>query len=186
MINLKYCLLLLLSLLVLGPAAALAQAEADPAPPSNPDWDYYAFELNYIRDAGSLSFKELAESGKPFVLVWWLTDCQLCRMQMPYVQKLHNIIRENELDIYLVSINVDDRERDCRSYIAESGLSIPVLYDMHARKTGETYGLRDLGTPLTYVFGSGGEFIDTMNGYKAGYVKAVLDLLDIPVPEEEK
>ena len=184
MFRMKYCLLLLaLPLLLLG--SAMAQEPAEPAQP-NSEWDYYAFELNYIRDAGSLSFRELAESGKPFVLVWWLTDCQLCRMQMPYVQALYNSIEDNELDVYLVSINVDDRERDVRSYIAESGLSIPVLYDMHGRKTGKTYSLRELGTPLTYVFGSGGELIDTMSGYKAGYVKAVLDLLDIKLPEEDK
>jgi thiol-disulfide isomerase/thioredoxin len=182
---LKHCLLLL-ALSLLGANPALAQTEAEPAPPANPNLDYYAFELNYVNDAGKLSFRELAESGRPFVLVWWLADCQLCRMQMPYVQELHNVIRENELDLYLVSINIDDRERDCRSYIAESGLSIPVLYDMHARKTGKTYSLRELGTPLTYVFGSGGELIDTLTGYKAGYTRAVLELLDIPVPEEEK
>ena len=183
--RLKTCMLLLLALAVLGSTAARAQ-QADASPAPNPDWDYYAFELNYIKDAGSLSFRELAESGKPFVLVWWLTDCQLCRMQMPYVQALYNRIDENELDVYLVSINVDDRERDCRSYLAESGLNVPVLYDRHARRTGSQYSLRELGTPLTYVFGAGGELIDTMSGYKAGYVKAVLDLLDIELPEEDK
>ncbi len=179
-------LTLLLALALLGPAGALAQEEADPPVQPDPEWEFYAFDLEYVNDAGGLSFEELARSGRPFVLVWWLADCQLCRMQMPYVQEFNSTIREHELDLYLVSINIDDRERDCRSYIAESGLSIPVLWDMHGRRTEKAYGLRDMGTPLTYVFGAGGEFIDTISGYRSDYTDAVLELLEIPVPEEEE
>ncbi|MCB1188043.1 TlpA family protein disulfide reductase [bacterium] len=176
-------MLLALAFTACGIAPALAQGEDDSKP--NPDWEYYAFDLDYVNDAGGLSFEELARSKKPFVLVWWLSSCQLCRMQMPYVQELNDSIREHELDMYLVSINIDDRERDCRSYIAETGLSIPVLWDMHGRRTDKAYGLKDLGMPVTYVFGAGGEFIDTITGYKAGYSEAVLKLLDIPVPDDK-
>lgn len=166
--------------------AGLALAQEGEEQPADPQWEYYAFDLDYVNEAGGLSFEELARSGRPFVLVWWLADCQLCRMQMPYVQELNNSIREHGLELYLVSINIDDRERDCRSYITETGLTVPVLWDMHGRRTDRAYGLRELGTPLTYVFGEGGEFIDTITGYKSGYQDAVLGLLDIEVPEEEE
>ncbi|MEZ5336661.1 MAG: TlpA disulfide reductase family protein [bacterium] len=180
--NLKSAVLALLLLLAL---AGTASAQQEGETHSNPDWEHYAFDLDYVNDAGGLSFEELARSNKPFVLVWWLTNCQLCKMQMPYVQELNDSIREHELELYLVSINIDDRERDCRSYLAESGLSIPVLWDMHGRRTDKGYGLKELGTPVTYVFGAGGEFIDTITGYKPGYSEAVLKLLDIPVPDEK-
>ena len=54
----------------------------------------YDFELPYVGKPGKLSFKELADSGKPFVVFIWLTDCELCHLQLPYVDLINASLEE--------------------------------------------------------------------------------------------
>src|SRR5690348_1041255 len=74
------------------------RADAPPPVADNPAWEKYDFELNYADGTGKVRFKDLAASGQPFVLVWWLTDCPICHMQMPYIQKLQSMVDKGDVD----------------------------------------------------------------------------------------
>lgn len=164
----------------------LSQKPATPATPANPAWEKYAFDLPYADDSGRLTFKELAEAGKPFVLVWWLTDCPLCNLELPYVEQLKQQSEEYNLGVRVVSICVDDDTSACLDYAKEKGLTFDVLFDRHAQRTDGTYSVEDLGTPLTYVFNDKGEFVDYLTGFRSEYAKSVYKLLDITPPDTSR
>lgn len=142
----------------------------------------YDWTLEFADGSGKLSFKELAESGTPFVLVWWMSECPVCHMQLPYVQKLQKEIVENKLDVRVVSICIDQDESGALKYMREKGISFDVLIDPRGRRTDQKYRVKDQGTPVTYVFNAGGKLETSMSGFKQQYSRAVLGPLGITVP----
>ena len=150
------------------------------------DLEEYAFDLPLIDHSANLSFSELAESGQPFVLFWWLTDCPLCHLQLPYVQQLQDQIDELELDLRVVTICVDEDPDDSADYLRENEITLTVLFDPRARRTDRNYQVKELGCPLTYVFDSGGDFVDYIKGFRSNIAKSVFELLEIELPTQHK
>lgn len=148
--------------------------------------DEYAFELQYINGKDKLTFQDLKESGLPFAIFFWRTDCPLCHMQMPYVQQLQRLIEEGKTELRLVSVCLDDTPRDALPFIEEKALTFEVLFDGHGRRTDANYHAKELGLPLTYAFKKDGKYVDYLTGFRSGYAKSVLQLLDLPLPAELK
>lgn len=147
-------------------------------------WKKYSFNLKLADGSGNVTFDDLARSGHAFVLVWWLSDCPVCHMQMPYVQQLARLGDDKNVDVKVVGINIDDTDRDCNDYIREKKLNFNVLRDPHGRGTDNHYGIRNEGTPMTYVFKSGGDFAGKLSGYTKNYPSKVLGMLGIKMPEQ--
>jgi thiol-disulfide isomerase/thioredoxin len=147
-------------------------------------WKKYAFSLKTADGGGNVSFEDLARSGRPFVLVWWLSDCPVCHMQMPYVQQLARLGDDKSVDVKVVGINIDDTDRGCNDYIREKKLNFNNLRDPHGRGTDGHYGIRDEGTPMTYVFKAGGDFAGKLSGYTKNYPSKVLGMLGIKMPDQ--
>jgi thiol-disulfide isomerase/thioredoxin len=184
------CLAVLLCWALWGVAPAWAQEsapvdETGAPPPDDPAWEEYAFDLPHADESGRLSFAELARGDQPFVLFWWLTDCPLCHLQMPYAEQLENLIEEHGLDVRFVSICVDMDVRDCLSYVEDREISFSVLFDRHAQRTEEAYHLEELGLPVTYVFDREGRLVDYLTGFRSAYATSVLRLLEITLPRDD-
>ena len=145
----------------------------------NPAWERYAFELDYIDGSGTLTFAEIARDSKPFILFFWLTECPLCHLQLPQVQQLKNTVDDEEIDLRIVSVNVDFGDKDALEFYLEKEMTFELLHDSRARGTDEAYHLNELGCPLVYVFDEHGEFVDYLTGYRAHLEKTVFNLLDI-------
>lgn len=142
----------------------------------------YGWELNYVDGSGKLSFQDLAESGQAFVLVWWLSECPVCHMQLPYVQKLQKEITDNKLDIRVVSICIDQEEDGALKYMREKGISFDVLLDPRGRRTDQKYRVKEMGTPVTYIFNKGGVLEGSLSGFKQQYSRAIYTELGITPP----
>lgn len=143
----------------------------------------YSFTLASADGKSELSFAQLADGDKPFVLIWWLSDCPVCHLQMPYIQQLQKLAESGEADLRIVSINVDGTCEGCLKYAKERSLSFEILSDPRARQTDRAFEIKALGAPVTYVFKAGGELAERFNGFKSGYAKAVLTALGQPIPE---
>jgi thiol-disulfide isomerase/thioredoxin len=171
-----------------APEAKVPEVKPEPLRPviieDKPSWEKYAFSLKEADGSGNVTFADLARTGDPFVLVWWLSDCPVCHMQMPYVQQLARLGKDQSVDIQVIGINIDDRDRDCDAYMREKKLSFNVLRDPRGRGTDRHYDVRDEGTPLTYVFKGGGEFAGKLSGYTKNYPKRVLEMLGLSMPEQ--
>lgn len=144
-----------------------------------PEWEKYAFNLPYADGSGYLRFTDLARSGKPFILVWWVSDCSACHLQLPYVQQLERMVERGEQDVWVVSVNIDGEDAPCLRYMKDKKISFSVLRDPRARRTDGFYKVRDLGTPVTYVFKPGGQYVDRLSGFTKGYPDKVLGMLDL-------
>ncbi|MDQ3023569.1 MAG: TlpA family protein disulfide reductase [bacterium] len=169
-----------------NPEANVETTKSDPVKPvvqDNPGWDKYSFSLPLASGEGNLRFADLARSGRPFVLVWWLSDCPVCNMQMPYVQQLARLGDDKDVGVWVVGINIDTDESECDRYVRNKKLVFDVLRDPRGRRTDSQYGVRDEGTPMTYVFNAGGDYAGKLSGYTKNYPTRVLALLGLKMPE---
>lgn len=156
-----------------------------PAIQDNPKWEKYAFSLKQADGNANVRFVDLARSGRPFVLVWWLSDCPVCHMQMPYVQQLARLGEDKSVDLKVVGINIDQDDRDCARYLNDKKLCFETLRDPRGRLTDGKYGVRDEGTPMVYVFKAGGEYAGKLSGYTKNFPARVLGMLGIEMPEQK-
>ena len=143
------------------------------------DTDQFEFDLPLADETGRVTFSDLADSEKPFILFWWLTDCPLCHLQLPYIQQLQDQIDEGELDLLVVTLCIDFETQECLEYLRKNELSLAVLHDPRARSTDSAYQIKELGCPLTYVFDEGGVLVDYIKGFRSNIGKSVIELLDL-------
>ena len=96
-------------------------------------------------------------SGKPLLLNFWATWCAPCRREMPLLQALHN--ERDDTGLAIVGIAIDRRE-DVQSYIAEAGISYPILSgEADAMAVADLFGLDGLGLPFSVLVGADGSVL---------------------------
>lgn len=88
--------------------------------------------------------------GKMVMASFWATWCDPCVDEMPYIQAAFEDSPDE--DLVILAINVGQSAEKVRSFVADRGLTLPVLLDPEMATT-EQYDLRE-GLPVTV-------FIDT-------------------------
>ena len=112
------------------------------------------FTLNDVWDEPH-SISEWA--GKPLLINFWATWCAPCRREMPLLQALHN--ERSATGIQVVGIAID-RQPDVQSYIAEAGISYPILSgEADAIAVSDLFGLDGLGLPFSVLVASDGKIL---------------------------
>ena len=112
------------------------------------------FELN---DVWNQSHSIAEWSGQPLLLNFWATWCAPCRREMPLLQALHN--ERDATGLAVVGIAIDRRE-DVQSYIAEAGISYPILSgEADAMAVADLFGLDGLGLPFSVLVAADGSIL---------------------------
>ena len=133
-------------ILVLGLAWILASADKSgsstaglvPAPQVGflaPD-----FELK-TTDGETVRLSDLR--GQAVLVNLWATWCPPCRAEMPAIQKIHNEYKDRGLTVLAVNMTYQDTQSDIAPFIAEYGLTFPILLD-ETDSVGSAYQLRSL------------------------------------------
>src|SRR5215213_5700313 len=99
-----------------GVDEALARGEREPAP---------AFELPKLGGGGSASLADYR--GRVVVLNFWASWCKPCKDESPLLERWHR--RMADRGGMVLGVDMLDVTRDAEEFIAEYGLTYPMLKD---------------------------------------------------------
>ncbi len=88
--------------------------------------------------------------GKVYVLNFWATWCPPCRGEMP---ELEEFAKNHGKEVSFYAINLQEPQGKVQGFLAENGLSMPVLLDADG-KAGDAYQIRAI--PTTIILDSRG------------------------------
>lgn len=92
--------------------------------------------------------------GKIVFLNFWTTWCPECRIEMPYMEKLHR--RLNGQDFAMIAVNLQEPAFQVRNFLKKYQLTFRVLLDAKG-KIGQQFGIRAI--PATYILDKNGGII---------------------------
>jgi peroxiredoxin len=101
-----------------------------------------------------------SQRGKIVVLNFWATWCPPCVAEMPSLERLHRSLSPEGLSV--ITVSVDEDEGDLRRFVAEHGLTLPVLKDPGGRVAASEY--RTTGWPETFVLDREGRLLQHVVG----------------------
>jgi cytochrome oxidase Cu insertion factor (SCO1/SenC/PrrC family) len=122
--------------------------------------------------------------GKVVVLMFWSTDCAVCRDQMPELRE--NVRGWADKPFELVLVSVDKRMEDVDSYNAILNKSVPTKQRFTQLWVGEPGFKDNLGAaqlprnqlPVTYLIDKTGKLVERNNGrIPAAWWDVISDLL---------
>lgn len=172
----------LLCLIVTMPIAAQTQTQKQ-ASPATATATVAAPSVNGIA-MDKKTFQLDSLKGKVVVLMYWATDCAVCRDQMPELRE--NVRGWADKPFELVLVSVDKRMQDVDSYNAILNASVPTKQRFTQLWAGETSFNDNLGTaqlprnqlPVTYLIDKSGKLSERNSGrIPPSWWDAIADLL---------
>ena len=123
-----------------------------------------------ISQAQAAEWNKLAFEGKVVVLMFWTTDCAVCRDQMPELRE--NIRGWADKPFELVLVSADKRMSDVDSYNAIVSQAVPVKQRFVQLWTGDVDYKSSVNVaqipknqlPLTYVLDKSGKVVASQSG----------------------
>ena len=100
------------------------------------------FELKTL-DGEPISLSDMR--GKAVLINFWASWCPPCRSEMPAMQQIYEEYGPDEFVILAVNSTHQDRLTDAESFVAERGLTFPILLDTQGQ-VSSTYQVRSLPT----------------------------------------
>jgi thiol-disulfide isomerase/thioredoxin len=108
--------------------------------------------------------------GKVVVLMYWSTDCAVCRDKMPELRE--NVRGWADKPFELVLVSVDKRMQDVDSYNEIINASVPIKQRFTQLWAGDPSFKDNLGTaqlprsqlPVTYLIDKTGKLVERSNG----------------------
>lgn len=91
--------------------------------------------------------------GQAVVVNLWATWCPPCRAEMPALQEVYEEYKSRGLIVLAINSTVQDDAQAIPAFIAEYGLTFPILLDTN-NEAGRLYQLRSL--PSTFFIGRDG------------------------------
>jgi peroxiredoxin len=102
-------------------------------------------------DGREVSLKNLR--GKVVLINFWASWCGPCRLEMPYLEKLHREL--NGKDAVILGID-DERPEVARAFLRKNGYTFPTLVD-ERREVARNYHVS--GIPQVFVIGRDGKVV---------------------------
>ena len=101
-------------------------------------------------------------SGRSLVINFWATWCAPCRREMPLLQSLQDQRSDGSLQVIGVAL---DNPADVKRFIAQSGVTYPILYgEDEGTVIAESLGDDFIGLPFSAFVAPGGEILALLAG----------------------
>jgi len=140
---------LLVSAAVVGAAFGYVHMLEDGGHALEPGTEAPAFRLPALA-GGEVDL--LSYRGRLVVVNFWATWCPPCVAELPSLERLHRALGNEGVQV--VGISTDEDEAALRRFLADRGLTFPILRDPGGRVAAAAY--RTAGYPETFVIGPGG------------------------------
>jgi peroxiredoxin len=158
------------------PAISLYVETARPVSQIKADFPY-DISLKTADGDTILSSEALAKNGKPTVLMFWLTTCMPCRLELKAIsEKIESWRKEAGFNLYAISIDFPKNYEQFVKRVQESGWTFPAYYDLNREfrlvMPGELNGL-----PQTFVLDKNGKIVYHKRKYVPGDEDALFELI---------
>ncbi|HMP02655.1 MAG TPA: redoxin family protein [Gemmatales bacterium] len=123
---------------------------------------------------GTISLADF--KGKVVWLVFWRVGCPPCRVEFPYLEKLHR--HHGSQDLVILGFNAMDDAAIAKEFLKEHGITFPNILDSSPeaqRINAEVYQRGVFAVPLNYLIDREGKIVLGWYGYEK----------DDPRPEQE-
>ncbi len=133
-------------------AAAVLGLSANAAGPPAPSFD--------LRSLDGKQYTSPNLAGRPTLLIFWASWCQICQGELP---KVHALQERTGKKIQVLAIGFADTEANIRSYVAShpAVFTFPVLFDSDDQVAAR-FGARS--TPTLFLLNKKGEIEITHRG----------------------
>lgn len=152
--------MLLTKMTTLGAVILLAQLSFTPLQAATLDKPAPDFTLK-SQSGKNLKLSEYA--GNVVMLNFWASWCGPCRKEMPLLNDLHN--KYEALGFVVLGVNVEEQSRQAKSFIADSPVDFPILFDSN-NTVSKQYDV--IAMPTTVLIDRNGTMRYLHKGYKAG------------------
>ncbi|MEK7257038.1 MAG: TlpA disulfide reductase family protein [Bacteroidota bacterium] len=118
-----------------------------------------------------------AKNGKPTVLLFWLTSCAPCRMELNAIaQKMEGWKQQADFNFYAISVDFPKNYEAFVRRVEERKWSFPAYFDLNREfrlaMPGELNGL-----PQTFILDKNGNMAHHKRKYVAGDEDALFELV---------
>ena len=98
--------------------------------------------------------------GKPILLNFWATWCEACKEELPSMQRLHDEMAKEGVQVVAVSIDRTGPEK-IQHYVDEYHLTFPILLDPNQQARREYF---IMGLPTSYLIDAQGKLRGFISG----------------------
>jgi peroxiredoxin len=120
-------------------------------------------------------------SGKVVVLSYWATWCTYCRSELKVLEKLQNLVSNQQLQV--IAVNIESRDVFRHVLKTLKGFSMLLAYDP-GNKCAKAYDV--VGLPYMVIVGRDGRVVSVNEGYGEGSLDGIIAdvnlALKAPVP----
>ncbi len=98
--------------------------------------------------------------GKVVLVNFWGTWCGPCKAEMPSLNNLYKAFKDKGFAV--LAISTDSSEKPVRSFVAERGISFPVLMDKDKTVYSDKYAV--IGLPMSFLIDRNGIVVGRVVG----------------------
>jgi peroxiredoxin len=98
--------------------------------------------------------------GKVVLINFWATWCGSCKAEMPSLNNLYRALKDKGFAI--LAISTDSSEIPVRYFVAERGISFPVLMDKDKMVYSDKYAV--IGLPMSFLIDRDGVIVGRVVG----------------------
>ena len=115
-------------------------------------------DLEYTQFDGK-RFKIEDYRGKLVIVGFWATWCNVCKKEMPWVNKYY---KNNDGKYELIMISLDDSEDQARAYLEDKNYTFPAAWRWE-KDSRDNLG-KVIGTPTAILIDKGGNIVKRSTG----------------------